>query len=283
MQTLVRAGNVPIMTGASLETNLTLRTTPIPKFPLAGEFLRLGHLARHRLSNGARPWLGVAMALSSALVAAFLHFHFLRPELWRSGDVYAALPLVSELVRLPMSLFMPTTYLPLWAACTQLLVVIGLGELILGRWMTIIVASVGHIGSTLLARVLLESVHGHVFGMTAALAHVLDTGPSAATTAVGACLLVTVRMNRSTFLLSVGLVAAAIVAPGVDGVEHTSALVWGVMAGVLDYAVISRFNETRATSWMRKNATHLTWFVGGARSFRLNVANWHHRDRRRIT
>ena len=278
-----RAGNVPIMRGASLEKNLTPRTTPTPKFPLAGEFLRLGSLARYRLSNGARPWLGVAMAIASALVTAFLHFHVLRPELWRSGDVSAALPLMSELARLPMSLFMPTTYLPFWAACAQLLVVIGLGELILGRWLTIIVASVGHVGSTLLARVLLESVHGHVFGMTAALVHVLDTGPSAATTAVGACLLVTVRMNRSALLLSMGLVAAAFVAPGVDGVEHTSALVWGVVAGVLNYAVISRFNVTCASSWMRKNAVHLTWFVGGAQSLRLNTASWHHRDRRRIT
>ena len=99
-----------------------------------------------------------------------------------------------------MSFFFPTAYLPLWAACAQLVVVIGLGELILGRWLTIAVAVVAHLGSTLIARMLLESVHSHVLGLTPALAHVLDTGPSAATTAVGACLLIAARMNRGAAL-----------------------------------------------------------------------------------
>ncbi len=271
------------MRGASLETNLTFRTVPAPKSSLTGEFLRLWHLARHRWSSGARPWLGIAMAVSSAVVASFLHFHVLHPELWRSGDVYAALPLTSELVRLPMSLFLPTSYLPLWAACAQLLVVIGLGELILGRWLTIIVASIGHVGSTLLARLLLESVHGHIFGMTPALAHVLDTGPSAATTAVGACLLVTLRMNRCALLLSVGLVAAALFAPGVDGVEHTSALFWGLTVGVLNYAVLPRFSATRRLSWTRRSARHVAWFAHGVRSLRLISMGRYEKNRRQIS
>jgi hypothetical protein len=182
-----------------------------------------------------------------------------------------------------MSLFMPTSYLPLWAACAQLLVVIGLGELILGRWLTIIVASVGHVGSTLLARVLLESVHGHVFGMTAALAHVLDTGPSAATTAVGACLLITMRMNRSALLLSVGLVAAALIAPGVDGVEHTSALFWGLTAGVLNYAVLPRFDATLLVSWMRTGARHFAWLGHGIRSLRLITTSRYNKHRRQVS
>jgi hypothetical protein len=165
------------------------------------------------------------------LVPTFVHFHILRPELWRSGDVYASLSLTTELARLPMSLFLPTAYLPLWGACLQLLVVIGLGELILGRRLTIAVAIVGHFGSTLVARVLLDSVHGYVFGLTPALARILDSGPSAATTAVGACLLVSARMTRCAILLSVGLLAAALIAPGVDGVEHMVALSCGLLAG----------------------------------------------------
>jgi hypothetical protein len=271
------------MKGANVAVHATRHATPTPKFRLVGEFLRLGYLARYRFSNGARPWLGIATALTSALVAVLLHFHVLRPELWRSGDVYAALPLSSELARLPMSLFLPTTYLPLWAACAQLLVVIGLGELILGRWLTIVVASVGHVGSTLLARVLLESVHGHVFGMTTALAHVLDTGPSAATTAVGACLLVTVRMNRCVLLLSAGLIAAALVAPGVDGVEHTSALAWGVTAGVLNYAVLARFSASHDWHGTRRIGVRVASVMRGLGSLRLTWASLHHGDRRHIT
>jgi hypothetical protein len=230
---------------AALANESTLERVSTPTSSLTQEFLRLWLLARHQWSRGARPWLGIATALATALVALFLHYHILRPELWRSGDVYAALPLTSELERLPMSLLFPTAYLPLWAACAQLLVVIGLGELILGRWLTVVIAMVGHIGSTLIARVILESVHGHVFGMAPALAHVLDTGPSAATTAVGACLLVSTRMNRCAVLLSVGLITAALIAPGVDGIEHTAALAFGVACGVIDYAVFSRLSSTR--------------------------------------
>jgi hypothetical protein len=172
-----------------------------------------------------------------------------------------------------MSLFLPTAYLPLWAACAQLLVVIGLGELILGRWLTIVVAGVAHFGSTLVARVLLQSVHGHFFGLAPALAHVLDTGPSAATTAVGACLLISTRMNRCALLLSVSLIAAAILAPGVDGVEHTTALACGVAAGVVDYVVFSRLSTTRNASTKVPWRVRFAWLPRVARPLRRAMAS----------
>jgi hypothetical protein len=139
-----------------------------------------------------------------------------------------------------MSLFFPAAYLPLWAACAQLLVVIGLGEMILGRWLTIAVALIAHVGSTLIARALLLSLHDHLFGLSPALIRALDTGPSAATTAVGACLLISARMNRSAALLCAGLLIAAFLAPGLDGVEHTAALIWGLVAGALHVRLASR-------------------------------------------
>jgi len=244
----------------SVDQLLAERRTP--RFALNREFFHLWLLARYAWSRGVRPWLGIATALACVLVSVFLHFHILRPELWHSGDVYAALPLTSELARLPMSLFFPATYLPLWAACAQLLVVIGLGELILGRWLTIAVALVAHFGSTLIARTLLLSVHGHVLGLTPGLAHALDTGPSAATTAVGACLLIAARMNRSAVLLCVGLLVAALVAPGLDGVEHTAALIWGLLAGFLYVLTTNRsHDETSATVWRTRG-------VGILRAFR---------------
>jgi hypothetical protein len=232
-----------------------------PRFALGREFLRLWLLARYAWSRGVRPWLGIAMALACVLVSVFLHFHILRPELWRSGDVYAALPITGELARLPMSLFLPATYLPLWAACAQLLVVIGLGELILGRWLTIAVALVAHVGSTLIARTLLSG-HVHLFGLTPALARALDTGPSAATTAVGACLLIAARMNRSAALLCVGLLVAALVAPGLDGVEHTAALIWGLLAGLFYVRIASRTHDNASTAAWRIRG------VGILRAFR---------------
>ncbi|MGH3731833.1 MAG: hypothetical protein ACRDVC_00390 [Acidimicrobiales bacterium] len=215
---------------------------------LRAEFARLWLATRVGWAHGTRPWLGVSLSLASIAVALMVHFQAWHPELWRSGDVYAALPLTTELVRLPMSLFMPTAYLPLWGTILQLLVVIGLGELILGRSVTLFVAAAGHVGSTLVARVLLESPHASILGLTPAIAHLLDTGPSGATTAVGACLLVAMRMNRSALLLSLGLIIAALIAPGLDGVEHTVALIVGLSAGAgARWAYSRRLN----TSWAR--------------------------------
>jgi hypothetical protein len=231
-----------------LASDPALDHVPTSRSGLAREFVGLWLLARCRWSQGARPWLGIATTLATILVATSLHFHILRPFLWRSGDVYATLPFTTELARMPMSILFPTALLPLWAACLQLLVVIGLGELILGRWLTIVVAVAGHFGSTLIARLLLQSVHGHLFGLVPAMAHILDTGPSAATTAVGACLLVATRMNRCALLLGIGLIGAAFIMPGVDGVEHTSALIFGVTVGVVDYNVFTRI-------WIRNNSS----------------------------
>jgi hypothetical protein len=53
--------------------------------------------------------------------------------------------------------------------------------------------------------------------MVPAMAHALDTGPSAATAAVGACLLVATRMNRCALLLTVGIVTAALITRAHDG------------------------------------------------------------------
>jgi len=237
-----------------------------PTISLFGEIRRLGIRARYGWSQGARPWLGIAAASASAFVAVLLHFHVLHPELWRSGDVYASLPLTSELARLPMSLLLPTPYLPVWAACGQLLLVVGLGELILGRWATIMVAVAGHFGSTLVARALLDSVHGTVFGLTPALAHVLDTGPSAATTAIGACLFVAARMNRCATLLSEALVAAALIATGVDGIEHVVALACGLLVGVAFRVVASRSTTFRRPSLVTISSFRPTWMT---RVFRL--------------
>jgi membrane protease YdiL (CAAX protease family) len=55
------------------------------------------------------------------------------------------------------------------------------------------------------------------------------------------------RMNRSAILLSLGLVIAALVAPGVDGVEHTVALLTGFSAGLIARWAYSRTPR----SWSR--------------------------------
>ncbi|MHB2028565.1 MAG: hypothetical protein ACYCPT_07080 [Acidimicrobiales bacterium] len=186
------------------------------------------------------------MAIATVLVAMLLHRHMFNPTLGNSGDVYASLPLRSELARIPLSTLLPTSYLSVWLAAAQLLVVLGLGELILGRWVTVMTAIAGQFTSTLVARVLLEKVHANAIGLAPALMHVLDTGPFATTAAVGALLLVATRMNRSAALLSVVLLVAALIAPGVDGIEHLLALVCGLIAGVAYRLLTSRSGMTNS-------------------------------------
>ncbi len=90
-----------------LASDPALDHVPTSRSGLAREFVGLWLLARCRWSQGARPWLGIATTLATILVATSLHFHFLRPFLWRSGDVYATLPLTTELARMPMSILLP--------------------------------------------------------------------------------------------------------------------------------------------------------------------------------
>ena len=115
----------------------------------------------------------------------------------------------------------------------------------------------------------------HLLGLTPALARVLDTGPSAATTAVGACLLIAARMNRGAALLSLGLLIAAAAAPGVDGIEHTTSLVWGLLAGALYVVVTSRTRSTGAsTAWK----TRIVGILRAFRSPRSALAGMRDRD-----
>jgi hypothetical protein len=231
LPTLSVGGNAPGTDRDDLLEGEAALAHPAPGVAWFGELRQLWVLARLGWSRGVRPWVGLASAAATVCIYLLLRNPAVGPELWRSGSVFASLPLSTELARLPMSLLLPTPYLPVWAACGQLLVVIGLGELILGRFVTVVVALGGHFAATLVARVLLDTVHGSLFGLTPALVHALDTGPSAAAVAVGACLLVVARMPQSATLLAAALIAAALIAPGVDGVEHTVALAFGLAAG----------------------------------------------------
>ena len=199
----------------------------------SGELRRLLAFARRGWSRGKRPWVAVAMAAATILVYALLRNPTFGTALWHSGGVYASLPFATELRRLPMSLFLPTPYLPEWGAVVQLLIVLGLGELLLGRWLTVMVATVGHVAATLTARVMIDVGQWSLFGLPPELARALDTGPSAAVTAVGACLLIAIRMNRCASVLCAALLLAAIVTPGVDGQEHLVALACGLLVGTM--------------------------------------------------
>jgi hypothetical protein len=207
------------------------RPTGSDRPALLRELRNLFVFARESWSKGNRPWAAVTVALAATAISLMLHESALAPTIWHSGAVSASLPLRSELLRLPMSLFLPTPYLPEWGAVTQLLIVIGLGELIVGRWFTVAVAVIAQGVATLTARGLIDGGHAKLIGLPISLSHVLDTGPSAATVAVGICLLIAVRDRWLASILCASLVVAALVSPGLDGTEHAVALVCGVAGG----------------------------------------------------
>ena len=186
--------------------------------------------ARHAWRMGRRPWIAGAMCVLSAACALAERFSAARPALARAGDVYANLPVENELVRMPLSVFLPTADLPLWGAVLQTAVVVGLAELVAGRLGTIVVASAGQLLSTLTSRYLIALGTAVLIGLPLSQAGVLDTGPSGISTAVGGWLLARRGAYASLALLILAIAAAAAIQTNLDGREHAAALAVGVAA-----------------------------------------------------
>jgi len=188
--------------------------------------------ARSALAQGGRPWFAASMAAASLAVYGLLHDPSLAPALLRAGAVSASLPLSVELWRLPMSLFLPTAFLPVWGAAAQLFIVLGVAEVLLGRWLTLALAAVGHVAATLSARAVIEYCPGDLLCLPAALSRAIDTGPSAAVTAVGhGCSSPPVRIAVPSYSAAPPRCGRG--AYGLDGQEHLVALACGLLAGVL--------------------------------------------------
>ncbi len=199
--------------------------------------------AWQRWRDGSRPVLGTLLGVLSVAGTVTYGVPALRSSVLAVGAVRAALPWCVECARLPASAFLPTPGLPLPLAVAQIVVVVGLAEMLLGRWATLGVAAAGQIVSTVTARLLLGLTTLHAIGLSASQAHVLDTGPSAVTTAVGAWLLVRFRAHRCVVLLGAALVVADAVQNDLDGREHLVAFCCGVLIGICRPG---RFGSARA-------------------------------------
>lgn len=161
---------------------------------------------------------GLCIATTASYASAAL-----RPDVVEAGGVRARLPIGTELARLPLSAFVPTVELPLLAAAVQVLVVVGLAEVLLGRLATLAVAVASQVLCTLLGRVLVE--HGE---LPIAQAGLLDTGPSVITTALGAWLLLRYRAYWCLILLAGALLVGAALQDNLDGREHLGAVLCGL-------------------------------------------------------
>lgn len=146
---------------------------------------------------------------------------------------YGALSWPATLLRLGPSLFAPATALPFWGAIAQVAVCIAGCEVLLGRRTTVTVGLLSHAVATLSARILMALGTSVAVGLSAHYLAQSDSGPSAATTALGVYLALT---RRSRVLLGIMLawpVIEAIVRPGLAEREHVVALATGCLcAGV---------------------------------------------------
>jgi hypothetical protein len=104
------------------------------------------------------------------------------------------------LVKLPLSMFAPAALLPFWFAMTQVLVVYGLAQALLGWRRTLLVAAAAHITATFSAH--LWILMGRPFGVGHRYDYFGDAGPSVAVVA----LIAYIAVARGASWLAVGLV-----------------------------------------------------------------------------
>ncbi|QQC88927.1 hypothetical protein [Streptomyces alfalfae] len=132
----------------------------------------------------ARRLRAVPLTLTAVCLTTLLQYAQNRPWGYQFvqdiGSVRAEDPLWLALLRTPLSLFVPALDLPVWGALVQILLVLGVSEICLGRRRTLLVGYAATLAGTLYARVGIALGPGHPLGLPGSDAHVVDTGPSAA-------------------------------------------------------------------------------------------------------
>lgn len=192
---------------------------------IAAEVDRLGGAARRSVSQRGLAGLGLTASLCAtvALLAVLQNLHVGADALDAMCRESAVLPLPVALARLPGSMLAPALNLPVWGALLQVLVVFGLGEVVLGRRRTLMVALVGHTAATMGARALLW------FGVDQQLAAVRDTGPSAAVVALTVYLCCRRRAPRLALGVVIAMLVEVALRPNLAGYEHLVALCCGLV------------------------------------------------------
>lgn len=153
------------------------------------------------------------------------------------GVVRASLPLEVSLLRTPLSLYVPALDLPVWGALAQVFLVFGLAEIVLGRRMTLVIAYVCTLAGTLFARVAVAVGPDHLLGFPRWVAHVRDTGPSAAVVGLALCIAFRCRAWFTGGTVLVLMIGEAVILPNLAGLEHVVAL----MAAMLIAASVEVF------------------------------------------
>ncbi|MFJ6211991.1 hypothetical protein ACIQGZ_01415 [Streptomyces sp. NPDC092296] len=189
-----------------------------------------GRLARRRLA-------AVPLALTATLLVLLFDLVQQLPGgagfVERVGVVRAGLPLELELLRTPLSLFVPALDLPVWGALAQVLVVFAVAEIVLGRPLALFVAYAGTVAGTLYARVAVDVGPGGFLGLPATDALVRDAGPSAAVVALAICAAWRARAWFTGAAVVALMGTEAAVLPNLAGLEHLAAIAAAVLIAAL--------------------------------------------------
>lgn len=144
----------------------------------------------------------------------------------------AAYPWWLAIVRLPGSMVAPAPMLPVWGSLIQVALVFTVAEAVL-RWRAALgVALLAHLAATLAARFFIWLGPTVFTGLPPRYLHVLDTGPSAATVALVACLAVVLRAPILGTLVLAGMLSELWARPDLAGREHIIALAVGALCGI---------------------------------------------------
>ena len=143
------------------------------------------------------------------------------------------LPSPTWLLRLPGSLVAPAPRLPVWGSIGQVLIVVGLAELLLGRRRTLTIALIAQFITSLAGRVLVQLADHSVLSLPVAQLIVRDTGPSAAVVALAVAIAFAHRLKIIGWLVASGLFLDAVTTASLAGYEHLFAVGCGVGLGLL--------------------------------------------------
>lgn len=190
-----------------------------------------------------------ALPLTLAATAAVLLFQVLQhtPDgavlVQRTGVVQASLPLWQELLRTPLSLFVPAPDLPVWGAAAQVFLVFGVAELALGHWRTLTVAYLGSLAGTLYARNAVRLGPHGPFGLPYQDAFARDTGPSAAVVALAVYLAWRYRAWVTGSAVIAAMALEQVLLPNMAGAEH--------LCAVLCALAVAAYGELVGRQWGR--------------------------------
>jgi hypothetical protein len=181
---------------------------------------------RRRLRAAGPRALPLTLTACVGVLVLQLLQHSPRTSGWvdRLGGVYATLPWWQELLRTPLSVFVPDPSLPVWGLVLQIVVVFGIAETTLRARRTLGVALLATLAGTCFARYSLWIGPEGFLGLPLQDLHVRDTGPSAAVVALGVYTACRYRAWWTTLAITTAMLVELFCLPNLAAYEHLTGI-----------------------------------------------------------